>query len=102
MKRPVSLVPFVLAAGLLAGCGGAKAGKAEFAQICAKRMASVEKCGCYVDSIEKALTPEQFATLAEGAHQNRDFAGAGWLPVKVQSDQAIAGALTAATTACFG
>ncbi len=101
MKHPVSFVPLVLAAGLLAGCGAAKAGKEEFAQVCAKRMGNVQKCGCYVDSVQKELTPEQFAVLAEGAHQNREFAGEGWLPAKVQSDEAISTALTNATTQCF-
>lgn len=102
MKRPVSLfVPIALSVGLLAACGAEAAGKDEFASICQKRMKSVEKCACYVDSIEQALSDDQFARLAQGAHQNRDYAGADWVPHSVRSEPAISQALDEATSACF-
>jgi len=100
MKRPVSLVASLLMVGTLAaGCGAAKAGKAELAQVCTDRMGSQIKCGCYVDSIEKALTPEQFAQVAQGAFENRRMSG--MMPAALMSDPSIGGAIADATTACF-
>ncbi len=105
MKRAVSFVSpvlaGVLAAGLLAGCGAAKIGKTEFADLCTKRMGSAEKCGCYADNVEKALSPEQFSKVASGAHQLRDVSGSTWIPNTVTSDATVSEALNAATTACF-
>jgi hypothetical protein len=100
MKRPVSLVASLLMVGMLAaGCGAAKAGKAELAQVCAERMGSQTKCACYVDSIEKDLTPEQFAAVAQGAFDNRRMTG--MVPTSMMSDPTIGGVLASATTACF-
>lgn len=102
MKRPVSLLAsFTAGLALLGACAAEAAGKDEFAGICAKRMGSVEKCGCYVDSIEKTLTPEQFARLAKGAHQNREYSGADWLPNTLRAEPAINDALNEATQVCF-
>jgi hypothetical protein len=84
---------------LAAGCGAAKAGKAELAQVCAERMGSQAKCGCYVDSIEKDLTPEQFATVAQGAFDNRRMGE--MVPASLMSDATISSVLASATTACF-
>lgn len=102
MKRPVSLLASLgLGLAMLGACAAEAAGKDEFAGICAKRMGSVEKCGCYVDSIEKTLSPDQFARLAKGAHQNRDYSGADWLPSSIRMEPAISDALSTATQTCF-
>jgi hypothetical protein len=100
MKRPVSLVASLLMVGTLAaGCGAAKAGKAELAQVCADRMGSQPKCACYVDSIEKGLSPEQFAQVAQGAFDNRRMSG--MVPSPLMADPAIGSVLADATTSCF-
>jgi hypothetical protein len=100
MERPVSLVASLLMVGMLvAACSGAKAGKAELAQVCTDRMGSQTKCGCYVDSIEKGLTPEQFAQVAQGAFDNRRMSG--MVPAPLMADPSIGGAIADATTACF-
>ncbi|HVY88656.1 MAG TPA: hypothetical protein VG942_07300 [Hyphomonadaceae bacterium] len=100
MKRPVSLVAslvLVIAAG---GCGAAKATKADFAQVCLQRLGNAQaKCTCYVDSIEKALSPEKFATVAQGVYDNRQFTG--MIPESVMGDAQISGAITDANTACL-
>lgn len=101
MKRPVSFVSLVLAAGLMAGCGAQAAGKAEFAEVCTERIGSAEKCACYTDSVEKGLSPELFSRVATGAHQMRDMAGSDWIPATVTKEPAISAALAEATTACF-
>lgn len=100
MKRPAFLVATLALVGAV-GCSAEDVGKDEFAGICAKRMGSAEKCGCYVDTIEKTLSPDQFAALAKGAHQNRDYSGADWIPNTVRSDPAIGDALSVATQTCF-
>ena len=80
MKRPVSLVAFLVIAcvppAMLAGCSGAKAGKAEFAEACQAHMGGQKtKCECYVASVEQTLTPELFASVAQGAYDNRKMNG---------------------------
>jgi hypothetical protein len=94
-------VSLVLAASLTAGCGAAKVGKTEFAEACAERIGSTEKCGCYADSVEQALSPEQFQTLASGVHSMRDMAGSEWIPARVRNDAAINSAINDATAACL-
>jgi hypothetical protein len=101
MKRPVSFVSLVLAAGLLAGCGAQAVGKSEFAELCTKRMGSADKCSCYADTVEKGLTPELFTRVANGAHQMRNMAGSEWIPSTVTSDEAVSAVLAEATSACF-
>jgi hypothetical protein len=103
MKRPVSLVASLVSAVILvSGCGAAKVGKTEFADICMKRMGNQQaKCSCYVDTIQASLTPEQFTTLVQGAYEVRDLGGSSWLPAKVQSDPTISDALNKGTKACF-
>jgi hypothetical protein len=67
-----------------------------------ERMGGVqEKCDCYVASIEQALPPDQFARLAQGAHDNRNYAGADWLPNDVSRVPAISTALHQATVSCL-
>ncbi len=92
MKRPVSLAASLISAVLLAalptaGCSAAKTpGKEDVAQACMERMGGVQqRCDCYVATIEKSLTPDQFTQLAKGAYDNRNYAGADWLPNNVSS-----------------
>jgi hypothetical protein len=106
MKRPVSLVASLLVASAmsatfaLAGCGAAPAGKAEFASVCLDRMGNKkEKCSCYVDTIEKELSPEQFAAVAQGALENRRMSS--MLPESLMSQTAVSEAVLSATTQCF-
>jgi hypothetical protein len=104
MKRSVSLVAFFLVAAAgplaLAGCSGAKAGKQEFAEACATHMGGqTSKCSCFVDSVEKELPPEVFASVAQGAHDNRRMSG--MLPESVMSQPYVSDALANATQACF-
>ncbi len=103
MKRPVSFIASItLPLVLIAGCAAeAAAGKDEFASVCQKRLRSAEKCACYVESVEKALSAEQFARVAHGAHQNRDYSGADWVPHSIRSEREISSALDDATRACF-
>jgi hypothetical protein len=86
---------------LIAGCGDGDAGKEEFASVCAQRLGSAEKCGCYVDAIEQALSPEQFATVVQGVHNNRDSPGADWIPNSVRTDPVVSSALSDASQSCF-
>ena len=84
------------------GCGGKPPGKAELAQACRQRTGGVQqKCDCYVASIEKALTPDPFSQLAPGVDENRNYAGAGWLPNKFSRIPAIGAALHDATANCL-
>ena len=105
MKRAVSLVAFFLVgvaplASGLAGCGGVKAGKTEFADICLDRMGGKkERCICYVDTLEKELPPDVFASIAQGAYDNRRMNG--MLPENLMSQEVIGSALADATKACF-
>jgi hypothetical protein len=104
MNRPVSLVASLLIATAmpvtLAGCGAAPAGKAEFASVCLDRMGKQqEKCSCYVDTIEKELSPEQFAAVAKGAQENRRMSS--MLPESLMSQPAVSEAVLSATTQCF-
>jgi hypothetical protein len=103
MKLRVSLgASLLFAAAALAACGGKPPGKADLAQACMERMGGVqEKCDCYVASIEQALPPDQFARLAQGAHDNRNYAGADWLPNDVSRVPAISTALHQATVSCL-
>ncbi|MDZ4759546.1 MAG: hypothetical protein SGJ21_00550 [Alphaproteobacteria bacterium] len=103
MKRPVSIVASLLAfSSVLSACGASAAGKTEFTEVCLSRMGnSQEKCGCYVSSIEAALTPEQFARLAKAAHDNRQYSGSSWLPQSVHADTEISDALSSATATCL-
>lgn len=67
-----------------------------------QRMGGVQqRCDCYVATIEKALTPDQFTELAKGAYDNREYAGADWLPNNVRSVPAISTALQTAATSCL-
>lgn len=102
MKRPASLgASLGLALVLVGGCAADAAGKDEFAGVCTQRMGSAEKCSCYVDTIEKSLSPDQFAALAQGAHANRDYSGASWIPNTLRADPVISEALSEATQMCF-
>jgi hypothetical protein len=102
MKRHAWLVASLVAATTLAAsCGGKPPGKADLAQACMQRMGGVQqKCDCYVASIEKALPPDQFNQLAQGA---RDYAGysGDWLPNNVSSIPEISTALHQATLSCL-
>ena len=66
MKHPVSLVASLgLTAVLVGACGGTTAGKVELTEVCLDRMGgSQTKCSCYVDAIEKELSPDLFARVA--------------------------------------
>lgn len=103
MKRPVSLVvSFLMATAMpaaLAGCGAAPAGKTELASACVDRMGNQQKCSCYVDSIEKELSAEQFAAVARGAQENRRMSS--MLPESLMSQRDVSDAMHNATTACF-
>ena len=103
MKRPVSLVASLLIASAmpvtLAGCGAAPAGKTEFASVCVDRMGNQQKCSCYVDSIEKELSAEQFAAVAKGAQENRRMSA--MLPESLMSQPAVSDAMLNATNQCF-
>jgi hypothetical protein len=100
MKRSVSLVASLITLGTMtAACGAAPAGKAELAQACQARMGSGANCSCYVDSIEQALSPEQFAAVAQGAEDNRRMSG--MVPENLMSNIAVSDALATAATSCF-
>ena len=104
MKRSVSLVAFLLVATAgpvtLAGCSGVKAGKQEFADACSTHMGGQKsKCSCFVDSVEKELPPDMFATVAQGAYDNRKMNG--MLPESLMSQTVVSSALATATHACF-
>jgi hypothetical protein len=102
MKRPVSVVAsLVVAAAATSACGGAKAGKTELTEVCLDRLGgSAANCSCYVEAIERELSPELFQRVAQGAYDNRRYSG--MVPVALSSEPAIGSALQAATTACFG
>jgi hypothetical protein len=104
MKRSVSLVAFLLVAAAgpltLAGCSGVKAGKQEFADACSTHMGGQKaKCSCFVDSVEKELPPDLFASVAQGAYDNRQMSG--MLPESLMSQTVVSEALATATQACF-
>lgn len=100
MKRPVSLVASLIAFGTMtAACGGAPAGKAELADACKSRMGSGANCACYVDSIEQALSPEQFAAVAQGAVEYRRMST--MLPENLMLNIAVSDALATAAKSCF-
>ena len=104
MKRSVSLVAFLLVAAAgpltLAGCSGVKAGKQEFADACSTHMGGQKaKCACFVDSVEKELPPDMFATVAQGAYDNRQMNG--MLPESLMGQTVVSQALATATQACF-
>jgi len=100
MKRPVSLVASLVLAVSASACGAAEAGRAEFTEVCLDRMGGAqEKCSCYVASIEKELSPEDFARVAKAVHENRRFTG--MLPAHVSSDPAISPVVQTATMSCF-
>lgn len=102
MKRPVSLLASLgVSLGFLAACAAEAAGKDELSSVCQQRMRSAEKCACYVDNVEKALSAEQFAAVAHGAHENRTYSGADWVPNSVRRDQVVSAALDDATRTCF-
>src|SRR5262249_29497129 len=49
VKRSVSLVASLVLAVAVSGCGAVKATKAEFTQVCLKRLGNAQaKCSCYV------------------------------------------------------
>ena len=60
-----------------------------------------QKCDCYVASIERALSPDQFAQLARGVHDNRNYAGSDWLPNNISRIPAISSAIRDATASCL-
>jgi len=104
MNRTVSLVAFLLVAAsgpmVLGGCSGVKAGKQEFAEACSTHMGGQKsKCSCFVDSVEKELPPEVFASVAQGAYDNRKMNG--MVPESVMSQPYVSDALANATQACF-
>jgi hypothetical protein len=67
-----------------------------------KRMGNSQpRCDCYVGSIETALTPDEFASLAKGAYENRNFSGTDWLPGNIRANAKISGALSDATAKCM-
>jgi hypothetical protein len=103
MKRPVSLVASLALVSLLAaGCGGVQAGKTELASICLDRYGNSQaKCDCYVETLEAALPPDMFQTVAQGAYDNRDYAAKDWLPISVKEQPQIAAVLSEATAACM-
>ena len=100
MKRRVSLVASLILVGTMtAGCGAAKADKSDLAEACQARMGSAANCGCYVDSIEQALSPELFAQVAQGAADNRRMSG--MLHEHLMSQVAVRDALATAAKSCF-
>lgn len=100
MKRPVSLVASLITLGTMtAACGAAPAGKPELAEVCKIRMGASANCSCYVDSIEQALSPEQFAAVAQGAEDNRRMST--MLPENLMSNIAVSDALATAAKSCF-
>lgn len=100
MKRPVSLVASLIALGTMtAACSAAPAGKAELAEACKARMGSGADCSCYVDSIEQALSPDQFAAVAQGAEEHRRMST--MLPENLMSNIAVSDALATASKTCF-
>lgn len=100
MKRPVSFLASLLAFGTLtAACGAAPAGKTELADACKSRMGANANCSCYVDSIEQALSPEQFSAVAQGAVDHRRMGT--MLPENLMSNIAVSDALATAAQSCF-
>ena len=100
MKRPVSLVASLITLGtMIAACGAAPAGRAELAEACKARMGASANCACYVDSIEQALSPEQFAAVAQRAEDQRRMST--MLPANLMSNIAVSDALATASKACF-
>lgn len=102
MKRPVSVVASLgLAVVFASACSAAKAGKTELTEVCLDRMGgSQANCSCYVEAIERELSPELFQRVAQGAYDNRRYSG--MVPVALSSEPAIGSALQAATASCFG
>ncbi len=102
MKHHVSLVASLGVALIVASaCGAAKAGKTELTEVCLDRMGgSQANCSCYVEAIERELSPELFQRVAQGAYDNRRYSGI--VPAEVSRDPAIGSALQTATTTCFG
>jgi hypothetical protein len=102
MKRPVSLVVSLgMAVAVASACGAAKAGKTQLTEVCLDRMGgSQTNCSCYVEAIEKELSPELFQRVAQGAYDNRRYSG--MVPAEVSNDPAIGSALQTATSTCFG
>lgn len=102
MKRPVSLVASLgMGMALASACGAAQAGKTQLTEVCLDRMGgSQANCSCYVEAIEKELSPELFQRVAQGAYDNRRYSG--MVPAEVSRDPAIGSALQTATTTCFG
>jgi hypothetical protein len=101
MKRPVSVVASLGLAVVVASACAAQAGKAELTQVCLDRMGgSQANCSCYVEAIERELSPELFQRVAQGAYDNRRYSG--MVPVALSREPAIGSALQTATTACFG
>jgi hypothetical protein len=99
MKRPVSVVAsLVLALGTLSACGAA-AGKPQVTEVCGTKMGSDTKCTCFADALEKGLTPEEFASVAKGIEDNKDFAGL--LPTNLSDNPKISGVVAEASQSCF-
>jgi hypothetical protein len=85
---------------MLAGCSAAPAGKAEFAEACQAHMGGQKtKCECYVASVEQTLTPELFASVAQGAYDNRRMNG--MVPQSLMAQPVVNEALLTATKSCF-
>jgi hypothetical protein len=99
MKRPVSLVAsLAFGLGTLTACGAA-VGKPQVAEVCSAKMGGGANCTCFVDAIEKGLTPEEFATFAKGVYDNKDYAGL--LPGTLSNDPKISGVVANASNSCF-
>ncbi len=99
MKRPVSVVAsLLLAMGTLSACGAA-AGKTQVTAVCGTKMGSDAKCTCFADALEKGLTPEEFATVAKGIDDNKNFAGL--LPTNLGDNPKISSVIAEASASCF-
>ena len=101
MKRLVSgVASLALVMAMAAACSAAKAGKAEFSEVCMQKMGgSQAKCSCYVDSVMAGLEPDQFSKAAQAVFDNRQ--DVGMVPEALQRDTVISTALNTAAKACF-
>lgn len=101
MARQLSAVATALAATACLSACGQKAGKTELTDVCLDKFGgNSEMCSCWVDSVEGALSPDQFAELSQAIYDNRRFSG-DWIPGPIRSDQDFRLPIADATGACI-
>ncbi len=100
-SRYFGVAPLIFASIALASCGGTTAGRAEFVEVCQEKMSGgAERCDCFADSIQANISEDEFASLAQGVHDQRSLSG-DWIPGAARANKATGKAIMEATTACF-